>query len=264
MNTKKSAKYHHPQLLITENESNRIKESLLKKAAECKSLEGWNVFTLRQYPTHRLHSWDHCYSFFSSRWDDLLFTNLESPLLDEAAIRLGFYFASFGMYRSRAPILQLTHTIFKKPLLEVFKVAQNTKSKHHSIAFNPNLVKLIDATFSDKLKKEFEPPTFNKPRNISPLLRQKFLMGLFDAVSALDTYVQKSLKIVAKESDSELLKILSGKFLPEKIDHWCKLREILDDPDFINEFSPYVREGVKYPIIRSLDMVLWNYGMILQ
>lgn len=57
-------------------------------------------------PHHRYRSWEHCYRFFRSR----TLGNLAAEK-DLAALHLGFYLASWGMYRGSAFLLQQAYTV---------------------------------------------------------------------------------------------------------------------------------------------------------
>jgi hypothetical protein len=50
---------------------------------------------------HRYRSWEHCYRYFQKASPSRL-----SKDRDDAAIRLGFYLASWGMYRGKSFLLQ--------------------------------------------------------------------------------------------------------------------------------------------------------------
>jgi hypothetical protein len=55
---------------------------------------------------HRYRSWEHCYTFFRSRNQEGVAAQREL-----AALHLGFYLASWGMYRGSAFLLQRTYTV---------------------------------------------------------------------------------------------------------------------------------------------------------
>jgi hypothetical protein len=57
---------------------------------------------------HRYRSWEHCYRFFQR----VKQTGLAKHR-DEAALQLGFYLASWGMYRGKAPLLQCAYTVHR-------------------------------------------------------------------------------------------------------------------------------------------------------
>src|SRR5262245_41940290 len=55
---------------------------------------------------HRYLSWEHCYRFFRARTPEALLSDK-----DAAALQLGFYLASWGMYRGSSFLLQRSYTI---------------------------------------------------------------------------------------------------------------------------------------------------------
>lgn len=57
---------------------------------------------------HRYRSWEHCYVYFRSTGQDGLAANR-----DHAALQLGFYLASWGMYRGSGFLLQHAYTVHR-------------------------------------------------------------------------------------------------------------------------------------------------------
>src|SRR5215212_1258345 len=57
-------------------------------------------------PHHRYRSWEHCYRFFNSRTPEALLFEKNT-----AALQLGFYLASWGMYRGSSFLLQRAYTV---------------------------------------------------------------------------------------------------------------------------------------------------------
>src|SRR5215469_12782004 len=57
-------------------------------------------------PHHRYRSWEHCYRFFRARTPAALIADK-----DAAALQLGFYLASWGMYRGSSFLLQHAYTV---------------------------------------------------------------------------------------------------------------------------------------------------------
>lgn len=57
-------------------------------------------------PHHRYHSWEHCYPFFHTSTPEAIAVDR-----DHAALQLGFYLASWGMYRGSSFLLQHAYTV---------------------------------------------------------------------------------------------------------------------------------------------------------
>src|SRR5215471_2198526 len=55
---------------------------------------------------HRYRSWEHCFGYFRKAKPDGVLASL-----DTAALQLGFYLASWGMYRGSSFLLQHAYTV---------------------------------------------------------------------------------------------------------------------------------------------------------
>src|SRR5215472_9314657 len=55
---------------------------------------------------HRYRSWEHCYGYFHKNTPEAIAADR-----DRAALHLGFYLASWGMYRGSSFLLQHAYTI---------------------------------------------------------------------------------------------------------------------------------------------------------
>lgn len=69
----------------------------------------------RQSPSARYASWDHCYNYFATALEEGWHSDLASPdHLQTSCLQLGFYLASWGMYRGKAALLkQSSHGLAK-------------------------------------------------------------------------------------------------------------------------------------------------------
>jgi hypothetical protein len=97
-------------------------------------------------PHHRYLSWEHCYRFFRSRTPDALLIEK-----DAAAIQLGMYVASWGMYRSSSFLLQRSYTVHvavveRLAALEFSELwNKEVGSKTSDVALVPTILAAVDA-----------------------------------------------------------------------------------------------------------------------
>src|SRR5215471_11577824 len=63
---------------------------------------------------HRYRSWEHCFGYFRKAKPDGVLASL-----DHAALQLGFYLASWGMYRGSSFLLQHTYTVHKSVIVQL-------------------------------------------------------------------------------------------------------------------------------------------------
>lgn len=142
------------------------------------------LYLAARTPTDRYASFDYCFNYFQEHAERSRVAELmEGPALQSSCLQLGFYLASWGMYRGSSDLLRrsLAHLV---PVIRV-------------IATSPSEVWYVDANdYSDKacslmlevgarLKQ-----TFPKGATDTPVT--KIMLGVFGCVPAFDTYFKKS------------------------------------------------------------------------
>lgn len=211
----------------------------------------------------RFRSWDYCYTYFQTKWQKLQDSSIESETFDNACLHLGFYFASFGMLRGSSLLLQCSREIYRTSIYNVFQVIKNNQYSPAQIPVNPNAIRLIDDKFRASLEDELN-ETFKGPKqNVSVLLRQKFLLGLFGATPAFDINFKGHFKNLIELSKYPLppwLIGISSSLSKENIIRLCLLNKLLDRSDFLNDLELKTKNGIVYPNVRKLDLILWSLG----
>ena len=82
--------------------------------------------TLTSDPHHRLHSWTHCHDHFRrARRAHLLNPRLSKNEIESAALHLGFYLASWGMYRGRSFLLWKDYKIHRYAVRIIMRPAHH-------------------------------------------------------------------------------------------------------------------------------------------
>jgi hypothetical protein len=134
-------------------------------------------------PHHRFRSWEHCYRFFRARAPDALLMEKNT-----AALPLGFYLASWGMYRGSSFLLQRAYTIHE-PVVEVLaspRFAELWGREVGSESSDTRLIPLIlDAVA--KVKKAYAP--FGRATNT---LATKVLLGTVGCLPACDRFLSSA------------------------------------------------------------------------
>jgi len=140
-------------------------------------------YLAQRHPTDRYTSFDYCFNHFQSHREQGLVSALaEGPAMQLSCLHLGFYLASWGMYRGSTSLLQ-------RSLRQLAPVVE-------AIADSPEGVWKADADdysdavctelleFAERLRRAFrERPT--------DTLVTKVMLGVFGCVPALDQYVIK-------------------------------------------------------------------------
>lgn len=199
-------------------------------------------------PHHRYRSWEHCYGYFRRMRDGQI-----SRDRDRAAIELGFYLASWGMYRGSSFLLQYAYTIHR-PIIDLifearFEKLWNTDfgSSDADRQFKPVLLELIDG-----ISKAYR-PFAHAIGSASPTdtLITKVILGTLGSLPACDRYFVKGFRTERNQN----LK-LNDRFIDVLLDFCQTYRhELRQQQVNIMEIG-----GIRYPIMKLVDMHFWQIG----
>lgn len=179
----------------------------------------------------RFLSWEHCYNAFGNKkLDD-----------DTLALHLGFYLASWGMYRGSTKLLQRDYQVHV-PVVKIIKKYQNLRCERGDDVKEEYILKILE------LKKEiakayqgFIP---------SDTLITKIILGTLGCVPALDRYF-----IVGTKTQD-----ISGYTLNEKT-----MKQLFK---FISENEIEIKKAqtklkdraIYYSKMKVVDMYFWQLG----
>lgn len=216
---------------------------------------------------HRGKSWEFCYSFFRGyrtfRGND--------GLLDQAALHLGFYLASWGMFRGSSFLLQADYKYFR-PIIEVLIkddydtlwetdvwTEDQTKEQQEK---NLTLVFKLKTALLAVMEKErgsiYKEPSNKRPWNITETLVTKIIMGTMGCVPAYDRFFIKGIKLFSDEKNLNLE--LDG-FHPESFKKLLNLST--RDDTLSNIYKVRIAIGTTgfiYPPMKLLDLYFWLRG----
>lgn len=198
----------------------------------------------------RYRSWDICNEVFNAK----KYTNIQ-PL------HLGFYLASWGMYRGSSGLLQKNYLIHEGAVKILYsqkytqlKCNESNEVNHHSIPLILELKDELAFYYSsiNFLKKDKKTNEY-KDKQISPTdtLLSKILLGTMACVPAYDEYFIKSVKTSGSgfykfNSDSllELFEFISA--------NNAEIKKLQNDAYKITNYH--------YPVMKIIDMYFWQKG----
>jgi hypothetical protein len=207
--------------------------------------------SLQVDPHHRYRSWGHCYRYFRQRRHLRAQRDLDGP-----ALQLGFYLASWGMYRGSSFLLWKDYRIHRYAVQALLKprfdhLAQvNFDSPRSTEAAIEPIVDLVDdlrSTYRDNAG------TVNGRRRkveVTDTLATKILLATIGCTPAYDWYFIEGLRS---------RRIGYSEF---NAAHFRKLCEFYRD--HAAEFKAVQRQihegGMRYPVMRLVDMYFWEVG----
>jgi hypothetical protein len=194
---------------------------------------------------HRYRSWEHCFQYFHRSTPQAIAMDR-----DHAALQLGFYLASWGMYRGSSFLLQHAYTAHLSAIDQVvaprFSILwdQEFGARDEDL----NLVPIIDSAIQG-VRGSYEP--FG---NATDTLVTKVILGTFGCLPACDRYFIDGFK-TAGFSYSRL----SSKFI-ERILQFSRanLLELREEQARIERVG-----GIRYPLMKLVDMYFWQIGFEL-
>ena len=200
---------------------------------------------------HRYRSWEHCYRYFRRSTPETIAEDR-----DHAALQLGFYLASWGMYRGSSFLLQHAYTahlgIIDQLIEPRFSILWEREfgTSDNDLVLVPIILDLIDAI--REAYRPFAPSA--ESRQASDTLVTKVILGTFGCLPACDRYFIDGFKTA-----SFRYSYLNAKFV-ERVLHFCggNLPELREVQERIERAG-----GMRYPVMKLVDMYFWQIGFEL-
>ncbi|MDX4012620.1 hypothetical protein Q6A86_06420 [Aliarcobacter skirrowii] len=194
-----------------------------------------SFINLEEKEFHRFNSWKKCYQYFQ----EIYLKNSGDD--DTAALHLGFYLASWGMYRGSTFLLQNDYTIHK----EVVQIIKKYSSKD---IFDFEIIEMLEKEIIKYYKGNAHKNSKNSNLATSTLIT-KILLGTLGNTPAYDRYFLEGISIYNKQNPN---KIIKNNFSKESIEKLNVFYE--QNRDEFLEFEE------KFPKMKLLDMYFWKIG----
>lgn len=235
---------------------------------------------------NRVKSWDFCYLFFKEYYKYLIKLAksndgscfIRDCIWERAEAELGFYLASFGMYRGSSRILQFNKLFFNEILRKIFSVPGIElafKNPEEAIKRDEIIKKLISGV-REAIIEQFEKYPINgqlKKDSISATLITKILLGTTGMVPAFDSFFVIGVNEIVNSNpkyltiNKDLHKINLTTLSKEK--PLQKSVELLydfvrDNEKFFTELRKKLNifeEKDQCPLMRVVDVFFWQYGI---
>jgi hypothetical protein len=191
---------------------------------------------------HRYHSWEHCYTFFQSQ---------EKTNNDLAALNLGFYLASWGMYRGSSFLLQKDYKVHTGAIKIIedkeYKDLQGIYLEGFKEDKTALLFELIEKLRAYYKSIKDSVPYLANDRAATDTLITKVLMGTLGCIPAYDRFFTDGIRSTKQIPYGTL-----NETNFEALLKWCQDNPI---PDNIRGEIPKL-----YPDMKIVDMYFWRIG----
>jgi len=218
----------------------RRKRKILKEDDLKKHVLGF--YNAGREPAHRFKSWENCFIYF--HWLKA-HPNSIARNIDLACLHLGFYLASWGMYRGKSFLLKKSFQVHRKCIKELMKRKYSILwNSDVSSLSNPKSVKLL-LTLITRLRKTYD-------HKMTDTLVTKILLGTMGCVPAYDRYFtegckQWNVKPISNFNEQSLLSLI--RFYQTNCKMFSQINKQIDR-----------RSIIPYPSMKLLDMFFWSVG----
>lgn len=206
-------------------------------------------------PNHRYRSWEHCYRHFRNHAD----MQAEAQI-DLAALHLGFYLASWGMYRGSSFLLWKDYRVH-------VPVVRSLMQERYAPLWDVDFSRARGAEESTNLILQLcealrgryaatAPPVHRNPAPplVTDTLVTKVLLGTMGCVPASDQYVIAGLRAIGLPYSC-----LNARHLARMADFYREHDEAFKA--VAGEVSP---PDCPYPAMKLVDMYFWRIGVAAQ
>ena len=195
----------------------------------------------------RYRSWDHCYGYFQRNPPEAIAADR-----DLAALQLGSYLASWGMFRPKGFIFDYTYTIHRE-VIDVFvdrRFADLRQREFGAEANDLELVPLIQAAATAIRD------AYRQFGGATDTLVTKVLLGTFGCLPAFDRFFNRGWEDAGFKPKTPTLKA----WFFQQVFDFC--RENLVE---LREEQAQVERGVygvgmRYPLMKLVDMYFFQTG----
>jgi len=197
---------------------------------------------------HRYRSWEHCYGYFHKSKAQAVLADL-----DHAALQLGFYLASWGMYRGSNFLLQHTYTVHKSVIQQIASPRFSPLWEREfgaGLDDNKLVPVILDAIIS--VRDAYTPFAQLAASGVATdTLITKVLLGTLGSLPACDRFFIDGFK-----SEGLSYSYLNEKFIGRVLnfcrDNLAPLRHEQDEIECMG--------GRRYPLMKLIDMYFWQIG----
>ena len=215
-----------------------------------KLLEKYNEY--QKDSNGRYKSWEYCYKIFGNARK-----NKENIDYDFLSLHLGFYLASWGMYRGSSFLLRKDYKIHmpivKEILNDKYDVLSGIAIDDLEKEANQDLIINLSRIIKDYYR-EVRQNVANKDikADVSPILVTKILMGTLGCTPAYDDFFVKGLR---DTYFSFKYKSFSKNSLSELVEFYKKHKDSFENV----RKSMKIDNELDYPPMKVIDMLLWEY-----
>lgn len=152
------------------------------------------IYSTMRTPQHRYASFDYCFNYFQLKKTNPNFSFVDN--MERSCNVLGFYLASWGMYRGSSYLLQYNMTIFKS----LIEYIDSLEEEYWLIdlPYSGKDIELLTSLYdgiSERIKVKIGASVY---KEATTTLVTKIMLGIWGSVPAFDSYFAETFKQIFK------------------------------------------------------------------
>ncbi len=203
-------------------------------------------FKIQANPNHRYTSFDYCYNYFFATYD------ITSDI-EKSCLVLGFYLASWGMFRGSSFLLQKSVKHFE-PTIRYIATLDKSVWEIDVDSYDENNIATIIKIYKDIKFRLIQ-------KNNSDLtLVTKILLGVFGFIPAFDNYFGNTFRAISGgQCGFRSVNEKSLSFIKEFYDSNKSTIDRLSDETYTTDFITGEKTNINYPRAKIIDMYGFTY-----
>jgi hypothetical protein len=205
-------------------------------------------YKTKSQPNDRLASFDYCYNYFRTTSD-------LTQDIEKSCLALGFYLASWGMFRGSSFLLQKSIKHFE-PIIQYIATLDKSVWDIDVDKYDEMNIQTITEIYNEIKKRLIE------EENSDLTLITKILLGVFGFIPAFDNYFCNSFREISKgQCGFRKLNLKSISFLKTFYESNKAIIDKLSAETYTTDFSTGQPTTIKYPKAKIIDMYGFNAGL---
>jgi hypothetical protein len=206
-------------------------------------------FLSKSNPDDRYTSFDYCYNYFRTTPPDILLKDTE-----KSCLTLGFYLASWGMFRGSSFLLQKSVKHFQ-PTIEYIATVDKSAWSIDVNNYNEQNIQTIIKIYNDIKAHVIQ------SKNQDLTLITKILLGVFGFIPAFDSYFCDSFRQISKgQLGFRKVNTKSLIFIQQFYEANRETIDKLSAQTFTTDFTTGQKTKINYPKAKIIDMYGFSYG----
>jgi hypothetical protein len=207
-----------------------------------------NKFKSKSNPDDRYSSFDYCYNYFQTTKD----LNKD---IEKSCLTLGFYLASWGMFRGSSFLLQHSVKHFQ-PTIKFITTLDKSVWKIDVDSYTSDNIETIIKIYQG-IKKQL---IYHNHADL--ILITKILLGVFGFIPAFDKYFCVTFRDIYKECGFTRVNLNSLNYIKDFYENNIATIDKLSKETFTTDYLTGQKTLINYPKAKIIDMYGFTVGQI--